>query len=314
MPRFTGTIFEILSAPVSGTLPSFTVAPIVFIRNSSTNRYLSVDRTSETTTGFDVIASDVFSDDPPYTVDIGIITTEVTAAGAGVATAVSYPYYCSYQDVKEVLLEFDRAFAEGQHLDTDVVQRTISRSASRINATLAANRYTTPGANSIKQVITNSLTASENVVTLNQVEDGTKFAAGDTVRIHGTTGSTYADEFSEVAAVSGDLVDVLYLVNSYDALSTVEKVNVGMQALRHINAQGAALLALGGLTVGVSSGENTKTVELTTEFQRGLDDIADGRIVLEGLTRRAPIETYIRKNSATLHNDGDSHFVAGTRF
>jgi len=317
--------FASLSAPLSGTLPTFTTAPIVFVRNSSTNRYLFVDRTAITTSGFDVGASDIFSDDPPYTGDIGIITTDVTPAGAGVATAVSYPYYCAVQDVQDVLIEFDRSFGSDTtavNLDDNKITRFISMAFGRINASIYQGRYTTPAANTTKQVITNSLTAStstaEQVRTLNQVEDGTLFTAGDTVRLHGPSGVTYSDEFTQVVAVSNDLVDVLYLKNSYDALSTVEIVLPGMETLRHLNAQGAALLAVGGLTLGFSTEENSKEGSLATEFNNELTLIQEHKIALPGLARVDPVTTYIRDNASKLPNDGLpvfwSNSSAGTKY
>ena len=48
--------FAGLSAPISGTLPTFSTAPVVFIRNRSTKRDLFVDSDSITTSGFNIDA------------------------------------------------------------------------------------------------------------------------------------------------------------------------------------------------------------------------------------------------------------------
>jgi hypothetical protein len=308
--------FAGLSAPITGTLPSFSAAPVVFVRNKSTKRDLFVDRTSVTTSGFNIDAGDVFDEDPPYTVDIGIITTDVTAAGAGVATAVGYPYYCSVQDVEDILFQLERSLtaldASSYDLDKNRLTRYISQATARVNGTISRVGYTVPAANTTKQVITNSLTAStaaaEEKRTLNQVEDGSVFSAGKTVRIHGTSGNSYNDEFTEVVAVDGDLVDVLYLKNSYDALSTVELCVQGMLTLREITANGAALMAIGGITVGFGTSENSKTDRLTNSFESDLQAILKGEIYLFGIARAAQVSTYVYENSTNLRNSGKPIF------
>jgi hypothetical protein len=259
---------------------------------------------------------DVFDEDPPYTCDIGIITTDVTAAGAGVATAVAFPYYCSRQDVKDVLLELDRSFGTNttnNNLYDSRLRRFISMAYARINAAMAKGSYQIPATNSTSQTFSSSLTASQNVVTINQVQDGTAFSVGDTVRIHGTTGSVYADEFTNVVAISSDLVDVEFLQKSYDANGTIEIVTVGMEILRHINAQGAALLAMGGLTLGFATSENSKTSELADAFNADLNAIASGELRLVSVPRNTAT-TYAVKESSDLYNDGGPIFTDGMVF
>lgn len=304
--------FASLPTPTAGTLPTFSTAPVVFIRNADTNRYLVIDGSLTDTTGFTVLGGDVYSDDPPYSVVLGIITTDVTQAAAGVGTAVGFPYYCSIIDVQDLLLQRVESF--GAKSGTTVplhdsrLRRFISRATAKVNGALRNGRYSIPAINSVKQLISNSLTASANIVTLNSVEDGDQFAIGDTVRVHGTSSNVYNDEFTNVVSINSDVVDVEFLENSYDANATIERVLLGMDTLRHITAEGAAEMALGGQTVRSTTQANGKLERLSSQFEKDLKAIRGGDLVLEGLTREAPISSYAYQNRSTLPNDGLSPF------
>lgn len=302
--------FASLPAPTAGTLPTFSTAPVVFIRNADTRRYLVIDGSLTDTTGFTVLGGDLYEygDDPPYSVVLGIITTDVTQAADGVGTAVGFPYYCSIIDVQDLIFQRDKSFGAKSGttvpLHNSRLRRFISKANAKVNAALRNGRYSIPAVNTVKQLISNSLTASTNIVTLNSVEDGDEFSIGDTVRIHGTSSNVYNDEFTNIVSINSDVIDVEFLENSYDANATIERVLPGMDTLRHITAEGAAEMALGGQTARSTTQSNNKIERLSSQFEKDLEAIREGDLVLEGLTRESPISSYAYQNRSTLPNEG----------
>lgn len=296
--------------PIVGTLPTFSSAPVVWIIQQDTNRPLYIDPSDVTTSQFQVRGWDDYTDVPPYTVTVRILVTGQSAVGASSADPVNFPWYCSLDDVKDVLTQYDETIVAAGNLDENKLRRFISQAYGRINSALARGSYQVPAVNTTKQTMSGSLSASANVVTINQVSDGSAFTEGDTVRIHGPSGSGYNDEFTSVVAISGNLVDVLWLNNSYDADSTIEVVIEGMETLRHLNAQGAALLATGALTLGYSDASNDKEDNLTDAFSKGCQDIQSGALRLPGLSKNN-VTTYIEQNASQLWNQGAPVFKTG---
>jgi len=279
--------------PVDGTLPTFTTAPLVAVLNSDGTRPLDID--TITTTSFRV--KGVGAGVNPTTISLEIISLEgVGAAAPSTAAARDFLYYCSVGDVQDDILNLKQSFASGKNLEFTLRRRLISRAYSKINSALKKGGYSVPVTNSVKQVISESLTASDNVVSFT-VTDGTKFSIGDTVRIHGQSGSSYNDEFTGIVQINGNVLTVEFLENSYNSDQTCELCSDGYLYLRDCNAIGASAAGLNAVAVGQGRSRNEKIDIQFDLFQKCLDDLASGNVVLDGLTRSdSTIETYQSKN------------------
>ena len=214
---------------------------------------------------------------------------------------VNFLYYCSLQDVKDNLLNFD--FTTSSHkLTAKVLRKAIARAYGQLNAALKAGGYSVPVTNSVKTLTTAAESASDApVVIAVTAGDGENFSIGDTVRIHGLLTSTtfYEDEFVGIVLISTDNITVEFLEDGYDSGATMELCTEGYIFLRDCLASGAAYLA--------SKGLHTKDVEVDSMLDRMRDDFKDclknlreGEIELDGLDKDLNvtfIETFQTENS-----------------
>jgi ribosomal protein L35AE/L33A len=271
--------------PVEGTLPAFSNAPLVYILSAGTTRYLDVD--TETNTSFRIIASTT-GPTGTYTVDVGIINLDAVTSIPASETPVGFMGYCTSNDVEKDILNLKQSTGSGKSLDFTVRRLFIAQIYGEINAALSEGLYQAPVTNVTKQVITEALVAGDTV-NFFTVQDGTKFSAGKIVRIHGQNGSVYNDEFTHVVSVSGNVVGVEFLKNSYNAKATIELANDASLYLRSINSIGAALRALGGLIIGQAQSENSRANQLESWYDKTLTQIRLGKLVLDGLSYQVGI-------------------------
>lgn len=239
------------------------------------------------------------------------------------ATLTNSTYYCSVGDVEDVLTEFDRSIGNNpdtQNLDRNKLRRFIGLTHGRINAALARGSYQIPASSSVSALTSGGgLTDSEN--TVNVTIDTTKFTTADfpvgsTVRFIGFSANPtqYEDEFAVVVTItSASIFVVEWLKNSYVTTSTIELVTNGLETLRHINSQGAALLSVGALTLGFATSSNDKEDNLSSAFTQGLKDIQEGNARLDGVPRNT-VTSFIVKEGSDGFNQGEPVYTDGMLF
>jgi hypothetical protein len=216
--------------------------------------------------------------------------------------AVNFLYYCTVDDIEDHLVNLKQSFGDTNNLNFKRRRRFISHIYGEINAALSQGKYQVPVTNSSKAT-TNALTASNDNVAIT-ASDGSLFAAGNTVRVHGTSSNQHKDEFVGVVLVSSNTVTVEFLENSYDNGSTIELCTSATIYLRRVNAIGAALLGIGGLAIGQGRSRNEKLADLQDQYNACLKEIREGTLNLAGLTVQTAsdlIDSYQAANS----NDTD---------
>jgi len=97
--------------PMDGTLPSFTVAPLVFIETTGSDGFLDVK--SVTTTNFQIVTA-LLGADNSFVVSVRIVSEEPVADAPSVATAVAFPYYCSVNDVLDANVNLKQSHGSGE--------------------------------------------------------------------------------------------------------------------------------------------------------------------------------------------------------
>ena len=268
--------------PFEGTLPTFTATPLVSVMGAGHQRHFDVDTVG--TTSFRVIASSSGGAPTSATLNVEIVSLETAAASPSAGVAIDFPYYCSANDIDNELINLTVATASTGKLSNSIQRLFISQSFGEINAALAAGGYTLPVLNATKQAISGGITASDDVVSFT-VTDGTAYSISKTVRVHGQTGSNFNSEFTPIVGISTNVLTVEFAKNSYDADSTCELCTDGFLHLRNCNTMGAAYRALNALSIKQGRSLNEKAGELKEMYQMCLDDIKDGNVLLDGLTR-----------------------------
>lgn len=220
-------------------------------------------------------------------------------------------YYCSLQDVKDWLYDLDFVADDANTPYTDQrIRRAISRSYGEINAALKSGGYAVPVENDTTTTTSNDITGDPDYFVSFAVDDESGFSAGDTVRIHGSDGSVYQDEFTGLVAVSTGSLTAEVLQTTY-ALSgaTVELCTEGYLYIRECNAIGGAVKLLFGKVVGQAKSRNEKVITLLDEYNARLELIRNGEVELDGVTVSSSevlIETYQTENpeASTEANPG----------
>ena len=213
---------------------------------------------------------------------------------------VNFLYYCSLQDVRDLLLNFKTGTAD--LLKPKVLRKAISKAYGQLNAALKTGGYSVPVTNSVKTLTTAAETASDDpVVIAVTAGDGENFSIGSTVRIHGlfTTDSQYEDEFTGIILIATDNITVEFLEDGYDAGATMELCTEGFLFIRNCLANGGAYIA--------SKGLHTKDVEVDSmldrmrdDFDKCLEKLRNGEVELDGLDKDSGtvfIETQQTQNS-----------------
>ncbi len=277
----------------NGTLPTFTTAPLVSVLGAGHQRHFDVD--SITTTTFDIIAASSGGPPTSATLNIEIISLETVTGAAASGTAIDFPYYCSTNDVENEILNLTVANAATGKLDRSVKRAFISQSFGEVNAALAAGGYTLPILNSVKQAITQAITAADDVRSFT-VTDGTAYDISKTVRIHGQSGNDFYSEFTAIVGIATNVLTVEFAENSYDEDSTCELCTDGFLYLRNCNTLGAAYRAVNALSIK-NPDMNEKASEMREVYEMCLADLKDGGILLDGLSQGGSfIETFQTNN------------------
>lgn len=204
---------------------------------------------------------------------------------------INFLYYCSLQDIKDNLLNFVFTGTSAK-LTSKVLRRSIAKAYGQLNAALKAGGYSVPVTNTVKTLTTGAETASDDpVVVAVTAGDGSNFAIGDTVRIHGKKTAAYNDEFTGIILITTDDITVEFLDEDYDLGATMELCTEGYLFIRQCLANGGAYVA--------SKGLHTKDIEVDSMLDRMRDDfndclqrLRDGEIELDGLTKD-PATTFI---------------------
>ncbi len=280
--------------PFEGTLPTFTTAPLVSVMGAGHRRHFDVDTVGKTS--FRIIASSSGGAPTNATINIEIISLETASASPSSGTAINFPYFCSLNDVDNEIINFTTAIGSSGKLEHTAKRLFISMAYGEINSALSVGGYTVPVLNSVKQAISGSITASDNVVSFT-VTDGTAYAIGDTVWLHGQTGNVFNSEFVPIVGISTNVLTVEFAKNSYNADSTCELCTLGFLHLRSCNVLGAAYRAINALSVkNVNSNEKAESLKET--YQMCLSDLKDGDILLDGLSQGSSfIESFQTNNS-----------------
>ncbi len=215
-------------------------------------------------------------------------------------SGVNFLYYCSLQDVRDLLLNFKTGTSD--NLKPKVLRKAISRAYGQLNAALKTGGYSVPVTNSVKTLTDAAETASDDpVVIAVTAGDGENFSIGSTVRIHGlfTTSSQYEDEFVGIILIATDNITVEFLEDGYDTGATMELCTEGFLFIRQCLANGGAYIA--------SKGLHTKDVEVDSMLDRMRDDFNDcleklrnGEVELDGLDKDSGtvfIETFQTQNT-----------------
>lgn len=220
---------------------------------------------------------------------------------------VNFLYYCSLDDVKDALLNAVKDWAVTTlKLSDPKIRGHIRRAYAELNGAMAKGGYTVPAVNATKTTITGAVTATEDATaTAEIVGDGTGFAAGDTVRVHGLlTGSTvYKDEFVGLVVVSGNALTFERFENAYDAGATVELCTEGFVYLNSCNTTGAAYKTLASITVGQARAKNDRVDELKAKWDECLKALKQGEVILDGLalgSANVAIESFQTNNADDL--------------
>jgi len=269
-------LFSSLGTPdEGGTLPTFTVTPLIEITAITGRRLIYVKSKSTTQVVFDASGS---GDPFPITIDFRIVsreTTTPTAGGAG--TVVTWPYYCSKEDVRDEIINID--FGANAKLTPKKLMMFISKIFGEINAAGSEGGYDVPFTNGGNATtITAGISLSDDVVTVG-VADDSVLVVGDTAFIHGQTGNTFNAEFTPIVNVdtSADTVVVINLQNDYNSGATIEKCQQDFLSVRDINVKGAAVRALNSLTVR-SENIQEKLEEMQDWYEQSLQQLRDGKI------------------------------------
>jgi len=275
------TITIASQTPFEGTFPTFSPAPLVSVLSAAHQRHFDVD--TITTTAFNIIAASAGGPPTSATLNIEIISLNVPAATPSIDASVDFPYYCSTNDVDSEILNLTVAKASTGKLDRTVKRAFISQSFGEVNAALAKGGYDLPILNTVKQTITEAITASSDVRSFT-ITDETVFDIGKTVRIHGQSGNNFNSEFVPIVAITGSVLTVEFAENSYNASSTCELCTNGFLYLRNCNTLGAAYRAVNALSIK-NPDFSEKATEMREVYQMCLDDLKDGNILLDGLAQ-----------------------------
>ena len=279
--------------PFNGTLPSFTTAPLISVLGATHQRHFDVDTIGTTT--FRIIAGSSGGAPTTATLNIEIISLEVVEGAASVGTAIDFPYYCSTNDVENEILNLTVANAATGKLDRSVKRAFISQSYGEVNAALSKGGYDLPVLNSVKQPITQAITAVDDVVSFT-VTDGDAYDISKTVRLHGQSGDDFYSEFTPIVGIVSDILTVEYAENSYDADSTCELCTDGFLYLRNCNTLGAAYRAVNALSIK-NPDMSEKADDMREVYQMCLADLKDGGVLLPGLSQGGSfIETFQTNN------------------
>ena len=246
------------SSDEGNTLPTFTVAPLVEIISEAGDQKYYIDHSETTVNGYVLHASDFGGGLADYSVRI--TSRETTAASAGApGTSVVFYGYCSGNDVEDHLISNELAMAATKSLNIRRRRRFITQGYAAVNAALQKGGYNVPLTNAYKTTIAAGVSNSNNVVSIT-LTDSDNFSVGNIVRIHGSNGSNYNDEFVAIVNLDTDtdVAVVDYLENSYDSGSTIEVCTDGFLFARKANSIYAALLSLDGLVVAQGRSRNDK--------------------------------------------------------
>lgn len=218
---------------------------------------------------------------------------------------VNFLYYCSLQDVKDNLLNYDTATANRKLIDK-ILRKAISKAYGELNAALKQGGYTVPVMNSVKTLMDDAEVASTAPVVIG-VADAGDFSIGDVVRIHGllTSSTLYEDEFTSIVLIASNNITVEFLEDSYDASATMELCTQGFLYLRSCLADGAAFYAARNLQAKGSELKDS-IEDMGENFRKCLDDLKERKVSLDGLTLESGsvfISTWASDNSEQTDAD-----------
>jgi len=231
----------------------------------------------------------------------------------------AFLYYTPQADVQDLL-----APVQFTALDTNSeqtvrrVRRAIRQSYAEINAALKIGGYTVPVENSTKSLTTGAESASATTTTDVAITagGGASFAVGNTVRVHGLLTDVISDEFTGIVAISTDTLTLEFLENGYDTGATVELCSEGYLFLANVNAKGAAVKILQGVTVGLGKSKNAHLEDYKAWYDDCLTQIREGEVDLDGLTKVSGgvfISTY-HSDNAGASDIPDRTVLMGTEF
>lgn len=287
------TITIASQTPFEGTLPSFSPAPLVSVMGAGHQRHFDVDTVGTTT--FRIIAASSGGAPTNATLNIEIISLNSATASPSSGTAIDFPYYCSLNDVDNELVNLTVAISSTGKLEHTAKRLFISQAYGDINSALSAGQYTAPVLNTVKQAMSGSITASDNVVSFT-VTDGTVYGIAETVRIHGRTGNIFNSEFVPIVGISTNTLTVEFAKNSYNADSTCELCTLGFLHLRNCNTLGATYRALNALAIKNTS-LSAKADKLEKKFDKCMENLIAGKIFMDGFTKTSGlIKTYQTEN------------------
>jgi len=275
------TITYASQTPFEGTLPSFDPAPLVSVMGAGHQRHFDVDTVGKTTCR--VIASSSGGAPTNATLNLEIISLNAASASPSSGVAIDFPYFCSLNDVDNEIVNLTVAISSTGKLEHTVKRLFISHAYGEINSALAAGGYSVPVLNTVKQAISGSITASDNVRSFT-VTDGTAYSISQTVRIHGQTGNIFNSEFVPIVGISSNTLTVEFAKNAYDADSTCELCTLGFLHLRNCNTLGATYRALNALAIK-DTRLSEKADKLEEKFDTCLTDLKEGKILLDGLAQ-----------------------------
>jgi len=267
--------------PFEGTLPTFDPAPLVSVMGAGHQRHFDVDTVGKTT--FRIIASSSGGAPTNATLNVEIISLNTASASPSSGVAIDFPYFCSLNDIDNEIVNLTVAIGSSGKLEHTIKRLFISQAYGEINSALKAGGYSVPVLNTVKQAISGSITASDNVRSFT-ITDGTAYSISQTVRIHGQTGNIFNSEFVPIVGISTNVLTVEFAKNAYDADSTCELCTLGFLHLRNCNTLGATYRALNALAIE-DLDLSDKADKLENKFDACLTDLKEGNILLDGLTQ-----------------------------
>jgi hypothetical protein len=206
---------------------------------------------------------------------------------------VNFLYYCSLLDVKDWLFDLDFVDDDADTPFTDRrIRGAISRSYGEINAALSGAGWDVPVQNAVKSNNVAGIDVDPEAFVEFDVTsgEGVNFTPGVTLRIHGSDGGRYIDEFSGLVKVATDTLTIDGLeVAAVESGSTIEVCSEGFLFLRAVNAKGGAINLLSGKVVGQSKSDNSKISALQSSYESDLESIRDGEVSLDGVTSSSAI-------------------------
>jgi hypothetical protein len=193
-----------------------------------------------------------------------------------------YPF-CTISDT-QAFTQHRPAYSASTKPTSDQVNEFIAEIRSRIQRSLIIGGYDVDNLHEYKTSVAAAITQGNNVDLI--VANVSGIAAGDVIKLEGTSSGALKWEFCNVISVTGTTVRLATVVNNYDAGCYAIVVNHSLRILKTLNAIGSAAMAEENTFMGTSPNKSEHAETLWKHFNGSKDNP-------EGLWAIEHVEDYL---------------------